>query len=130
MRGKLLIDKDVSFMHKTKPHIKRYASELRKSGTDAEHWLWRYLRNRRMNGYKFRRQVPIGNYIVDFLCKEKGLVIELDGSQHCLQKEYDQERTEYLISQGYMIVRYWNNQVLQEGEAVLEDIFLQLENHR
>ncbi len=116
-------------MPKVKSHLLQNARELRKSATDAELWLWLYLRNRRMNGYKFCRQVPIGKYIVDFLCKEIKLVIELDGSQHCLQKEYDQRRTKYLASKGYRVVRYRNNQVLQEGEAVLEDILRQLEVH-
>jgi very-short-patch-repair endonuclease len=114
-------------MYKVKPFLLRNARQLRNYSTDAEQWLWEHLRNRRMNGYKFRRQVPIGNYIVDFLCKEKRLIIELDGSQHNLHKEYDQQRTVYLASQGYRVERYWNNQVFQEGEAVLEDILRQLE---
>jgi very-short-patch-repair endonuclease len=71
--------------------------------------------------------VPIGSYVVDFLCKEKKLIVELDGSQHNLQKGYDQRRTEFLTSQGYRVVRYWNNQVQQDGEAVLDDIFRKLE---
>ncbi len=114
-------------MHKVKSYLIHNARELRKSATDAEQRLWQNLRSRQMNGYKFRRQAPIGKYIVDFLCKEAKLVVELDGSQHCLQEEHDQRRTDYLISHGYRVVRYWNNQVLQEGEAVLEDILLQLE---
>jgi very-short-patch-repair endonuclease len=114
-------------MHKVKPFLLRNARQLRKTSTDAEQRLWQHLRNRQINGYKFCRQVPIGSYVVDFLCKEKKLIVELDGSQHNLQKEYDQQRTEFLISQGYRVVRYWNNQVLQESEAVLEDILRELE---
>ncbi len=117
-------------MHKVKPHLLRNARELRSSLTDAEQWLWQNLRNRRMNGYKFLRQAPIENYIVDFICKEAKLIVELDGSQHHLQQEYDQQRTEYLALLGYRVVRYWNNQVLQEGGAVLEDILRQLETSR
>lgn len=114
-------------MPQVKSHLLHNARELRKFGTDAEHWLWQQIRNRRMNGYKFCRQVPVGKYIVDFLCKDRKLVIELDGSQHCLQEMYDQQRTKYLATRGYKVVRYWNNQVLQEGDAVLEDILRQLE---
>ncbi len=114
-------------MHKVKPYLLKNSRDLRKFGTDAEQWLWQKLRNRQMNGYKFCRQIPIDKYIVDFLCKERRLVIELDGSQHFLQKGYDQQRSDYLASKGYRIVRYWNNQVLQEGEAVLEDILQHLE---
>ncbi len=114
--------KDVNVMRKGRAYLQKYARELRKTGTDAELLLWQRLRNRRMNGYKFRRQAPMGNYIVDFICKEARLVIELDGSQHCSQKEYDLQRTNYLAARGYRVVRYWNNQVLQESDAVLEDI--------
>ena len=127
MRGSFYLYKDVKTMHKVTAYLLRNARHLRKRGTDAEQRLWRQLRNRQINGYKFRRQVPIGNYIVDFLCKEKRLIVELDGSQHNLRKEYDQQRTEFFISQGYRVVRYWNNQVQQESEAVLEDILRELE---
>ncbi len=116
-------------MRRVKSHLQRYARELRKTGTDAELLLWQRLRNRRMNGYKFRRQAPMGSYIVDFLCTEAKLVIELDGSQHCSQKGYDLQRTNYLASRGYRVVRYWNNQVLQESEAVLADILQLLETN-
>jgi very-short-patch-repair endonuclease len=120
---------EVKIMRKVKPYLLRNARTLRKFGTDAERRLWQRLRNRQINGYKFCRQAPVGNYIVDFLCKEKKLIVELDGSQHNLQKEYDQRRTQYLVSQGYSVIRYWNNEVLQEGEAVLDDILRQLEIH-
>ncbi len=128
MRGQCYKDKDVKTVSKIKPYLLRNARQLRKSGTDAEQWVWKHLRNRQINGYKFCRQVPIGNYVVDFLCKKAKLIIELDGSQHSLQKQHDQQRTEYLVAQGYRVVRYWNNQVLQEGEAVLEDILKELES--
>jgi len=72
--------------------------------------------------------VPIGTYIVDFLCKERGLVVEVDGSQHQQQESYDLERTAFLEAKGYRVVRYWNNEVLQQGDAVLEAIIRVLED--
>ena len=103
------------------------ARRLRKQSTDAERALWRHLRNRHLGGYKFRRQAPIGSYIVDFLCLERKLVIELDGGQHQLRAGLDRERTKRLESQGYRVVRFWNNQVLRETAAVLEAIVQALE---
>lgn len=90
--------------------------------TEAERALWYRLRDRRFMGLKFRRQVPMGCYIADFLCMELGLIIELDGGQHAEQVAYDQRRSQWLESQGYTVLRYWNNQVLQEMEAVLESV--------
>lgn len=100
----------------------RMARQLRNKQTDAERLLWRYLRNRKILGYKFRRQHPIGRYIVDFVCLEKMVVIELDGGQHLEQTEQDMERTEYLSSIGYEVYRYWNNDVLVNTESVLAHI--------
>jgi len=91
---------------------------LRRNATDAENTLWRYLRNRRLAGCKFRRQHPIGPYIADFACPEAGLVVELDGGQHT--EATDAHRTAYLKEQGYTVVRFWNNEVLQNTEGVLE----------
>ena len=109
-------------MHKNPPLQQQRARELRQNNTDAERWLWQRLRSRQLLGQKFRRQVPVGQYIVDFLCRECKLVVEIDGSQHQLQADYDDRRTQFLESQGYQVVRYWNNEVLQQGEAVLESI--------
>jgi very-short-patch-repair endonuclease len=86
--------------------------------TDAERLLWRHLRRYQMNGHKFRRQQPIGIYIVDFVCLDQKLVIELDGGQHAEQVDYDETRTAWLESQGFRVLRFWNNQVLAEVEAV------------
>ena len=94
------------------------ARELRKNPTDGERALWRHLRKRQLGGYKFRRQQPIGQYIVDFVSFEGRVVIELDGGQHSQQMDYDSKRTVWLEAQGYRILRFWNNQVLQEIEAV------------
>jgi very-short-patch-repair endonuclease len=96
------------------------ARELRQSGTDAERKLWYQLRAGRLNGLKFRRQHPIPPYIVDFYCEAKKLVVELDGSQH--NEEVDRDRSRFLESRGLKILRYWDNEVLQQMDAVLEAI--------
>ncbi len=90
----------------------KFARQLRHNQTDAEKLLWSKLRNRALNGYKFRRQVPAGNSIADFLCQEAMLIIELDGGQHAEQQNYDQRRTLWLESQGFLVLRFWNNDVL------------------
>lgn len=89
--------------------------------------LWYQLRAHRFFGLKFKRQKPIGDYIVDFVCLEKHLVIELDGGQHATDIEYDEKRTVYLKSQGFQILRFWNNQVIDELESALEAIKLAIE---
>lgn len=98
------------------------AKDLRKSQTDTEKLLWRRLRNRQVGGAKFRRQYVIGNYIVDFVCLERNLVVEIDGGQHGEQASYDEKRTSYLKQQGFNVIRFWNNEVLIETDAVLEVI--------
>ena len=95
--------------------------------TDAERFLWKYIRKRQLGGHKFRRQHPIGNYIVDFVCLKKNLIIELDGGQHLNNIEYDTIRTQYLKLKGFKVVRFWNNQVFNETEGVLETIYNLLE---
>lgn len=102
---------------------KARARELRKNMTDAERTLWRYLRLRQFSGNKFRRQQPIGKYIVDFVCFENKLIIEVDGGQHSEQIVYDLERSTWLEGQGFRILRFWDSQVLKETEAVKEKIF-------
>ncbi|MEW6327525.1 MAG: endonuclease domain-containing protein [Thermodesulfobacteriota bacterium] len=92
---------------------------LRKRPTDAEQLLWKHLRMKQMEGLKFRRQQPVDKYIVDFVCFEKRLVIEIDGGQHATQKEKDTERDIYLKSQGFRVLRFWNNEVLQNINGVL-----------
>jgi very-short-patch-repair endonuclease len=96
------------------------AKALRTTSTDAEIKLWYHLRAKRLGGLKFRRQHPIPPYVVDFYCDELRLVIELDGSQH--DEEIDNTRTRALERQGLVVLRFWDNQVLQEAEAVLEAI--------
>ncbi len=102
--------------------MKQRARELRTRSTDAERCLWYYLRAHRL-GYKFKRQVPIERYIVDFVCYEKHLVIELDGGQHQEQQAYDTRRTAVLSKKGFQVLRFWNHEVLQDIEVVLEAIY-------
>jgi very-short-patch-repair endonuclease len=96
------------------------AKSLRTNQTDAENKLWYHLRAHRFFGLKFKRQKPIGSYIVDFVCLEQKLIIELDGGQHAEQLEYDMVRTTFLKAEGYRVLRFWNNQILEEMESVLE----------
>lgn len=98
-----------------------FARRLRVGQTDAEQKLWQHLRDRRLQGLKFRRQKPIGRYIVDFICHERMLVVELDGGQH-LESTADQARDEWLSAKGLRVLRFWNHDVLQQMEAVLEAI--------
>ena len=107
--------------------LKDLARKLRKNPTDAERKLWQFLRKRQISGYKFRRQVVIEPYIVDFVCFEKKLVVELDGGQHLLQKNEDKLREEYLKKKGYSILRFWNDDVLLKTENVTEHIYNILE---
>ncbi|CAI8018516.1 Uncharacterized protein HI_1162 [Geodia barretti] len=100
---------------------------MRKNPTDAERALWNILRNRQVLGYKFRRQAPMGPYIVDFVCFENRLIIEVDGAQHMERADYDVDRTTWLASAGYKVIRFWNNQVLEEMGAVRETIFATVE---
>ena len=102
--------------------IRAKARELRKTPTEAERLLWRHLRLRQLGGYKFRRQQPIGLTIVDFVCFEKKLVIEVDGGQHSEQIHEDEERSAWLGGQGFRVMRFWNNEVLRDVEAVKEVI--------
>jgi very-short-patch-repair endonuclease/succinate dehydrogenase flavin-adding protein (antitoxin of CptAB toxin-antitoxin module) len=99
-----------------------FAMQLRRNMTDAEKLLWHHLRGHRFIGAKFKRQQPLGNYIVDFVCFESRLVIEVDGGQH-LESDQDMQRDGWLRDQGFKVLRFWNNEVLGETEAVLEKIF-------
>jgi len=103
------------------------ARSLRRGSTEAETQLWRFIRNRQLSGWKFRRQVPIDRFVVDFLCREAKLIIELDGSQHAEKTDGDLARTDLLERYGYRVIRYWNSDVLSRTEDVLEDILAHLE---
>lgn len=108
--------------------MKERARELRKNMTDAERHIWSYLRNRRLLGYRFARQYVIGTYIVDFICREKRLIIELDGGQHMDAVVYDENRTRFLMAQGYQVLRFWNNEALYQTQDVLDHIVQALEH--
>ena len=94
---------------------------LRKNATIQERRLWNLLKNRQFHNLKFKRQQPIGNYIVDFICKEAKVIIEIDGGQHNEQKniEYDKTRTEFLNGLGYKVIRFWNNEIYENIDGVL-----------
>ena len=95
---------------------------MRGAPTESKLRLWRLLRDRRLSGFKFRRQVPVGPYIVDFLCVGAKLIVEADGSQHA-ESRHDNIRDAYLAGQGWKVLRFWNNEVSQNREGVLETIF-------
>ena len=105
-----------------------YARALRKNQTDVERIVWNQLKSRKISGYKFRRQQPIGPYIVDFINFEKKLNIELDGSQHAANKDKDKIRDSWLNSQGYQVLRFWNNEVFDNLDGVLTVIQGRLES--
>ena len=96
----------------------RRARRLRREATDVERLLWHALRAR-LIGWKFRRQHPIGKRIIDFACPQAKLAIELDGSQHALEQDADEQRTAELMRYGYRVLRFWNNEVLENLEGVL-----------
>ena len=97
------------------------ARRLRKHSTDTELYLWRHLRDRQIEGFKFRRQQPVGRYVVDFVNLEKKVVVELDGEEHALDPG-DKIRDEWLKAEGYKVLRFWDNQVFSNLEGVLENI--------
>lgn len=98
------------------------ARNLRKNLTETERALWKYLRAKQLARLKFRRQHPIGHYIVDFVCLEKRISIEVDGGQHAINKNKDLERNRWLQRKGFEILRFWDNEVLTNTEGVLEVI--------
>jgi very-short-patch-repair endonuclease len=97
------------------------AKALRRNATDAEKKLWILLRDRRLGGWKFRRQLPLGSYIVDFYCANAKLIVEADGGQHA-DSIADDIRTRWLNANGYRVKRYWNNDVLTNPEGVIIDL--------
>lgn len=112
---------------RSNPSTKRKAIQLRKDSTPAERKLWAAIRNDKL-GVTFRRQHAVGNYIPDFVCIEKKLVVELDGSQHLEQQEYDEERTKFLNSLGYKVIRFWNNEVTKNIDGVILAIIHAMED--
>ena len=108
-----------------KSTLRQRARDLRKNSTDAELHLWYHLRANRF-GFKFKRQVPIGSFIVDFVCLEKRLIIELDGGKHMDNRTYDMKRTDWLMTHGFKVLRFWNNDVFQQTPSILEVIMTAL----
>ncbi len=105
------------------PEMIKRARELRKNMTDAEKKIWQSIRKRQILGNKFRKQVPIGPYIADFVCFEKKMIVEIDGGQHKAQEGYDQKRTEFFQSRGFQVIRFWNNDVLTNIEGVTKRLY-------
>ena len=108
--------------------VRARARELRKNPTDAERLLWQRLRYWQIDGCKFRRQQPLGRYIVDFVCLEKRLTIELDGGHHAEQIEYDADREAWLRAQGFSVLRFWNPDVFQNTDGVKQEILKALKD--
>ena len=102
----------------------KLARNLRKNSTKEEYIIWQILRNRKFFNLKFKRQVPIGKYIVDFLCEEKNLIIEIDGGQHNSDTNIikDEERTKFLESKGYKVIRFWNNDINNNLDGVYQQL--------
>jgi very-short-patch-repair endonuclease len=115
---------------RSNPKIIHRAGELRKEPTPAEQKLRAYLRTLRDDGIHFRRQHAIGQYIADFCAPRRKLIIELDGSPHLEQKEYDTERTVFLESQGYRVLRFWNNDIVNDIDGVMHTIMFALEDNK
>ena len=107
--------------------IRSKARQLRRNPTDVERLLWQKLRFWQVDDYKFRRQQPLGNYIVDFVCLQKRLIVELDGGQHADKANYDTQRDAWLRDQGFSILRFWNNDVLNNIDGVMELIVKSLQ---
>jgi very-short-patch-repair endonuclease len=107
--------------------LKQNARRLRKQMTDAERALWHLLRRKQIDGHRFRKQVPIGKYIVDFVCLDARLVIEVDGGQHSDAAEADAVRDAWLRSQNFRVLRFWNNDVLKNPEGVMQVVIEALE---
>ena len=106
------------------------ARQLRKNSTKQERILWKLLRNNNLKNFKFKRQYPIGNYIVDFICRDKWLIIEIDGGQHNQEEDIikDSERTDYLKSRGFKVIRFWNCDIDKNKQGVYKRILKELED--
>jgi very-short-patch-repair endonuclease len=110
------------------PSAAANAKGLRARMTDAERRIWYHLRAHRFEGLGFRRQVPIGPYVADFVCEKLRVIVEVDGGQHAEREEPDAQRTLWLNAQGYRVIRFWNNEVMQNMEGVWEALSRELES--
>lgn len=120
--GKIRTVRDVKLTHR--------ARRMRREDTEAEAWLWQALRAHRLDGSKWRRQVPVGPFIVDFLCDDFALVVEVDGGQHAERTGYDARRTAYLSARGLQVLRFWNSEVLTNRDGVCLTILDALDTRR
>ncbi|MGN6983469.1 endonuclease domain-containing protein [Neisseria sp. P0008.S010] len=109
------------------PALHQRSKAMRQKMSEAEAKLWQHLRAGRLNGHKFRRQQPMGNYIVDFMCVTPKLIVEADGGQHTERAAYDHARTAYLNSLGFTVLRFWNHEILQQTNDVLAEILRMLQ---
>ena len=109
-------------IQKSTMNLTNKARSLRKNQTDVEQLVWKHLRNRQLYNYKFRRQFPIEPYVADFACLELKLIIELDGGQHACQINYDEQRSLFLEQRGFKVLRFWNNDVIENTVGVLDVI--------
>ncbi len=118
-------DKTVQSRAKKLP-LRAHARGMRHIPTDAEKKFWWQVRDRRLGGYKFKRQYPIGNYIADFVCLECHLIVELDGGQHAERADYDAARTKSLSDAGYRVMRFWNDEILTNMDGVIDGVLVAL----
>ena len=107
-------------LRRLKPEQVTFARGLRSNPTDAERSLWSRLRAEQL-GHRFRRQVPLGHFVADFVCMERRLIVEIDGGQH-VESSHDAVRDEWLMGRGFRVIRFWNNDVLNQGNAVVQAI--------
>jgi len=119
-----------SRLHDIDPVIRARAKELRHPLTPEEQILWNRVRNRLLGGYKFRRQVPLGSFIVDFYCPETHLIIEIDGEIHRFQQDYDKDRTAWLVDEGLRVIRFTNDEIRTKLDEVLDEILDNCQNYR
>ena len=116
--------------HRIPPILLERARAMRHESAPSEKKLWSFLRNRQLAGAKFRRQSPIGPFIADFVCAEVDLIVELDGDSHAQRQEYDAKRTAWLEQQRYRVIRFWNHDVQDRLDAVLEVIWREVQDAR
>ena len=123
-----MVTTDTISVRKTRLLQRANARNMRRVCTDVERKFWWLVRDRRFGGHKFKRQFLIGRYIVDFVCLESKLVVELDGGQHAGQASYDEIRDSYLKARGFRVLRIWNTEFLMNKDGVLEALLCQLES--
>ena len=122
-----MVTTDTGLARKFRARQRVLARTMRHRPMEAERKFWWRVRDRRLNGYKFKRQFLVGKYIVDFVCLDCGLVVELDGGQHAAQATYDEVRDSFLRSGGFRVMRFWNYEVLTNMQGVLDGVLMALE---